>query len=318
MSRALLLSLAGCGPSLLDAPSDRPGAAREGAQVTLSFGADWSEAASGPLVAGDRVWVDYDPARLPRCRGVKYGRPAWGLTGFWRVNGGEVGSFPVVMHSAPPEPVFEVPEAGELELWFSNTDVYGCVDWDSDWGANYRFPVASGGVAPGWLGAADVVLSRATCDGGPCDADRRPLEQGFVFDTWARQRAAVAETSFRVWAPGVTDFDNPDLWRQLDARVHWRAGSDAAWSWDWVAFDGRVGNDARYAVPLRSIDPLPGATIVDPADCPAGLSVTPDGQYVELAVELFFSVNGQELRAPDGAPFVGTFQDYRGLYEPCF
>jgi hypothetical protein len=28
-------------------------------------------------------------------------------------------------------------------------------------------------------------------------------------------------------------------------------------------------------------------------------------------------VNGYELRAEDGGPFVGTFRDHRGLYEVC-
>lgn len=317
MPRWSLVLLVGCGPTLLDVPTGGPDAARAAAEVTLTFGADWSEIAAMPLVEGDTVFVAYDPARLPRCRGVKYSNPAWGITGFWRVNGGEVGSFPVVMHSAPPQSRFEVPASGELELWFSNTDVYGCVDWDSNWGGNYRFPVASSSITPGWMGDAGVVISRATCDGGPCDADRRPLGDGFVVDTWARQRAAIAEVSFRVWAPGVTDFDNPDLWQQLDTRVHWRAAGDADWSWDWIDLDRRVGNDARYAARLRSIDPLGGATITDPADCPAALTVTPDGQYVQTTVELFFSVNGHELRDADGAPFVGSFQDYRGLYDAC-
>ena len=87
--------------------------------------------------------------------------------------------------------------------------------------------------------------------------------------------------------------------------------------WAWVDVHGFVGNDARYAFPLRHLDPLGGNTIVDPADCPdAPLRVTDDGMYVETDVWLWFSVNGVELR-PDSGAWRGTFVDYVGLYDPC-
>jgi hypothetical protein len=318
-----LLSLLaiGCAPERLAPPAGGEGVVeREPVDVTLTFRSDWTVAASGPIVEGATVRVDYDPARLRQCRGRKYGLEAWAISAFWRIDGGPVQTFPVVMPTASGTVPTFVPDAsGRLELWFSNSDAFGCIAWDSAYGANYAFDVEPAVIEPGWMGEPQVVISRATCSGGPCDADLRSLDGGFLFDTWARQRATVAEALFRVWAPGVTDRDNPDLWQQLDARVHWRAAdTDDAFDWAWVDYDRRVGNDARYAVPLRSIDPLPGATVVDPADCPAyPLEVTPDGQYVETELELYFSVNGFELRPADGTAWRGRFQDYIGLYSPC-
>ena len=116
----------------------------------------------------------------------------------------------------------------------------------------------------------------------------------------------------------MTDFDNADLWQQLDARVYYRFAGQAEWQWAWVDFDRRVGNDARYRFLLRSLDPLGGQTRTRPEECPdAALDFDPSGTYVRTSVELFFSVNGHALRAEDGAPFGGTFEDYAGLYAPC-
>jgi hypothetical protein len=117
----------------------------------------------------------------------------------------------------------------------------------------------------------------------------------------------------------VTDFDNPDLWRELDVRMHYRYRHDGPWQERYVSFDGRVGNDARYAVDLRrELDPLAGRTRTAPEDCPdADLSLTRDGFYVEAEAEYYFTVEATELRRADGAAFSGIFRDYVGLYAPC-
>ncbi|MEQ1504589.1 MAG: DUF6209 family protein [Myxococcota bacterium] len=316
---AMVAVVVGCEPARV-APPDEPGAgARDAEPVELVFGADWSEVASGPIVEGATVHVAYDPARLPQCRGVKYGNPAWAITAFWSIDGGPVANFPVVLPSGPVAATFVAPAAGELSLWFAVNDAFGCIAYDSNFGANYAFPVSSSSIEPDWIGGAEVAISRATCDdGGPCAFDLHPLEEGFRYDTWARQRAAIAGLYFRVWEPGVTDRDNPDLWLDLDVRVYWRFAPDEAFQWDWVDLDRRVGNDARYVVLLRSIDPLPGWTVTDPADCPTfPLTVTADGFYVETGIELYFTVNGVELRPEGGGTFTGTYQDYVGLYAPC-
>ena len=122
----------------------------------------WREELSGDLVQGGALTVDYDPDRLGGCRGSRGGMPAWDLRchlRFWP--SGEGASGDLLRHLAsgasgpqvldPPEPVspeFTLPlDAVEAELWFENTDVFGCRAWDSRYGANYRLPVTPGGPA---------------------------------------------------------------------------------------------------------------------------------------------------------------------------
>lgn len=283
------------------------------------FDAGFHTSVSGTLRQGGKVTVAYDPARLSTCRGEEGGRPQWSITLHWRLGAASgASSIAGLMAPASGEVTLDLPTTGDLEIWFQNTSKYGCVAYDSAYGANYHFTVAARADAPGWMGNAASVIARETCfDGKACDGSRRALD-GFVFDTWARQRAAITGAYFDVWKAGVTDFDNPDLWKQLDARVYYRAAGVSAWSWAYVPFEKRVGNDARYAASLRAIDPLGGRTRTSKSDCPAGtLTVSADGQYVSQAVELYFVVNGTELRPSTGKAFKGTFVDYKGLYAPC-
>jgi hypothetical protein len=293
-----------------------------GGAAVLTFDAAWGESVSGTLAQNGSALIEYDSARLPDCRGEIAGTPAWTITAFYSLNGGDIESTPVAGHSptgAPLEPLVPLTEMGDLELWFSNTNAWGCNAYDSNFGDNYHFTVGPPANAPGWMGNAVRIISRWTCNGGQaCDGDRVALDQGFRFDTWARQRATIAELAFDVWKDGVTDFDNPDLWKSLDVRVYYRFGGQGEFAWQYVSFEKRNGNDARYAVPLRPLDPLGKGTVVDPSGCPnAPLSITPDNLYVETSVELYFTVNGMELRPAGGGTFAGSFSDYRGLYEPC-
>jgi hypothetical protein len=311
--------LAGCGA---DGSSGSPPTSQNVVTPpTIRFAGDWSVQVNGPLIAGEPIVIDYDVARLPTCRGDMYGKPAWSISGSWRSNGGEVTTFPLAGHSPTGSaivPVITPPASGALELWFFNGNMWGCNAWDSSFGKNYHFTLDAPDDAPGWMGNAAGVISRWTCSGGPCESDRQPLEQGFSFDTWARQRAAIAHLYLDVWRAGVTDWDNPELWQQLDVRMYYRFGASGPFLQRWVNFDRRVGNDARYAVPLRQIDPLPGNTITDPGACPqAPLAISADGNYVRTSVELYFVVNGVELRPSSAAHYQGAFEDHVGLYAPC-
>lgn len=309
----LTLALGGCqGES---APTSWGGTEDE---VVLTFDAAWNESQSGALYAGRPVRLAYDASRLP-CRGTRYGRPAYSILAHWRVGGGDFQTVQVDGLASDPrgfEPVFVPERTGTLELYFSNSSAWGCQAFDSDFGANYRFQVQEHPGAPGWMGNEAVVIGRATCDGGPCAADRRPLADGFRYDTWARQRAAIRGLYFDVWKAGVTDFDNPDLWRQLDARVYYRFAGESDWRWAYVPSIGRVGNDARYQVSLRELDPFglyegcPDApfTIVESSGGPA---------QAEASVELYFMVNGVALRGPEGGPFRGTFVDDATRWAGC-
>ena len=304
-----------------EAPAEvRYEALEPGSEHAIVLAADWSVTVRGELREGARVRIEYDPERLTGCRGTYYGREAWAIHVAYRIDGGEVRR----QHLAPDAPGMTDPYVvldarGELEMWFENTSRWGCIAYDSDYGRNYRFEVLAPAGEPDWVGEGASVISRATCGGGPCPETRRPLEDGFVFDTAARQRALIAKLYFQVWEPGVTDFDNPDLWRELDVRMRYRYRHDGPWQERYVNFDARVGNDARYAVDLRrELDPLTGRTRTAPEDCPdAELSLTPDGLYVETEAEYYFTVDATELRPAAGAAFRGQFRDYVGLYAPC-
>jgi hypothetical protein len=130
---------------------------------------------------------------------------------------------------------------------------------------------------------------------------------------------AIRAIYFEVYKSGVTDFDNPDLWRQLDVQVLSRpVGSAATWRSQYVRFDGRAGNNARYGLLLREFDPLGENTITDRANCPAAsLALSPDGQYVTTELDYYFRVNGVEYRPAAGGAFRGRFSQYRGLFEVC-
>ncbi len=168
--------------------------------------------------------------------------------------------------------------------------------------------------APGWMGNAAYVISRATCDGAPCSADRRALDGGYRFDDWAWSRATITMGSFDVWKSGVTDRDDPERWRKLDVQLHARVAGTGPMTTSYVRFGGRVGNDARYTFSLRELDPF-----LDPArgvrrsiehaqDCPqVPFRIGEDGRSLEIDVELYVSVNGAELRPAPGVSYRGTY-----------
>jgi len=87
--------------------------------------------------------VVYDPARLPTCRGVKYGLPAWGIVAYLKqgdrfVQQGFVQPprqlTPGLLHTPV---LFAGGDAKSVELYFFNSDVWGCRAWDSNYGQNF-------------------------------------------------------------------------------------------------------------------------------------------------------------------------------------
>lgn len=163
-------------------------------------------------------------------------------------------------------------------------------------------------VIPGWMGNTAVSIHREP-SGRPTPADR------FTFDTWARQRASTTQFQFDVWAQGTTDRDNPDLWRDLDVQVHYRYGGQGEYKTDYVNFDRRNGNDARYSLELRKFDPWSKdgiSTSNPPSDIPITEVKNAQGRVTshEAKMEFFITVNGQELRPGEGRNFEGTYVNY--------
>lgn len=284
------------------------------AEATITFSSDWAEDVDGVLVEGGRVHLDFDEARLADCRGSQGGTPQYAITAHVRSASGDVQDVVVAGLNAEADPTVELDEAGDVEIWFEATNRWGCHAWDSNLGDNYRFRVVDDPAKPDWVGNAAVITSRETCN-GPCDHTRRSLDGGFLFDNWTRERAAIAAVYFDVWEPGVTDFDNADLWRQLDAQIHVRWAGQESFETRYADISGRRGNDARYAVSLKALDPF-RYPIPATESCPAGTLVEFNGA-IRATVEFYFTVNGKELRPSGGGTYRGTFDGPPGSLPHC-
>lgn len=320
---AVLLAAAGCAPEGgigeesedIDEVTDALG------QATIVFDGTWNENVHGVLAEDGYLTISYDDTRLKECRATQGGVPQYAVTAHIKMaDGSETATTVAGLNATQASSRVQLKGTGDIEIWFEASNKYGCHVWDSNFGDNYRFRVVEEPTKPDWMGKAAFVVSRATCsDGNACDNDRRDLAGGVSYDTWARQRAAIRSIFFDVWEPGVTDKDNPNLWTQLDAQVHYRWEGQESFQTEYVNFSKRVGNDARYELPLRPLDPMHGNVISDPAtQCPVGkLSLSPDGFYVRTSVELYFTVNGKELRPSAGNTYRVTFEDYKERYQPC-
>lgn len=117
--------------------------------LTFNDGAlDWSIVQSAPLTPGGQVKILYDTDRLPGCRGTANdGGPAWAVTGYYQLNDGTVGNFYAGGRPSypgqSPEAVLDLPEDGSLALWFQVTNLWGCSEWDSNYGDNFHFAVGN-------------------------------------------------------------------------------------------------------------------------------------------------------------------------------
>jgi hypothetical protein len=267
--------------------------------ATLVFAADFTQTRTGVLAPGGQFKIQYDATRLAQCESVMGGLPQYDITANVKFDPeGTVMSASVRDGDA----TFTVPTDGaqQIEVWFETENRYGCHGYDSNFGTNYVFAIPQ---PPRWLGLAENLIVRDADD--PCDGGAG-AETGFTFDTWARQRAAVANLCFEVYQPGETDLDNPDLWQDLDAELHWRVVGASAWNTDPVSLDERDGNNARYKTSWRDRDPFRDFHCPEAAPTP-----TPDGMYVQLQVEYYVTVNGGEIRPEGGdTTFAGNFTDY--------
>jgi len=122
------------------------------APTLVRFGADWSVRTEGPLLRGGVVAIEYDIDRLPDCRVIYRGFPGWDVIAHAAFDGAPLPGHSVVRASGsgqyrrerePALAFFAIPwDASEVELWFENRQYPPtCSGWDSDYGANYRFPL---------------------------------------------------------------------------------------------------------------------------------------------------------------------------------
>lgn len=133
-----------------DTPADVTGGGAggkaDGVSTELVFGADWSETQTGDLVAGQTISIHYDLDRLTDCRGETNGSEVWGVTGYASFDGREPVAFGVSrLDAGVVQPVvaeLDVPaSASRMEMWFASNNVWGCIAYDSNMNANYRFEI---------------------------------------------------------------------------------------------------------------------------------------------------------------------------------
>jgi hypothetical protein len=270
-------------------------------RARLVFDANWTQHREGVLAPGGEVSIVYAQGRLDGCRSTQGGMPQWDLTAHVKFEpGGQLIGASVRDGST----TMSVPtDARRAIVWFEATSVHGCHQWDSNFGNNYVFDAAT---PPAWVGDASTLTTRDTT-GDICGG--AGASSGFSFDTWTRQRAAITNLCFAVYQPGMTDHDDPDLWQKLDTSVHWRGAGQTAWHVKPVSFDRRVGNNARFAMSWRELDPFRSYHCPD-----VPTSITADQQYVQATLEYYIVVNGYEVRPEPGAAFSGTFTDYATDY----
>lgn len=263
--------------------------------ANLVFDADYSQHRDGILAAGGQVMVTYANSRLSQCASTQGGLPQYSITAWLKFFPGDQLVGVNVLNNVP---TVAVPiDASSVQVWFETVDVHGCHGYDSNSGANYEFDMMR---APQWIGNGTSLFNRD--DSQQCGTT--PIEQGFTFDTYVRERAVITNTCFEFYQPGVTDFDNPDLWKQYDVEIHIET-SPTVWQSFPVNFESRQGNNARYAFDWRAVDPFREYFCTT-------LAVTPtsDGMYELAQLEYYITVNGGEYRPQLGAPFTGNFIDY--------
>src|SRR5690606_17808987 len=97
-----------------------------------------------------------------------------------------------------------------------------------------------------------------------------------------------------------------------------RFDGQEAFTMQYADYLQRVGNDARFELGLRDLDPffmMPSQ--VAPEQCPdVALETTPDGLHVRAHVEITFEADGVPL-APASGAYVGTFEDHAAPYAAC-
>lgn len=160
-----------------------------------------------------------------------------------------------------------------------------------------------------WAGLTSMTLERWAED--PCNNGVSLLGvEPRIYDDWARQRAAIRNICFEVWSPGITDWDNPEFWKQLDVQVHYRFGTTAPFEHAYVDSNGRRGNNRRYAFPLTyGLDPLTNVPTLAQMRAPFRILSEQNGYaLVEADLQLQFSVNGRALRPAPEALYTVRYQ----------
>ncbi|MBI5542270.1 MAG: hypothetical protein HY901_00150 [Deltaproteobacteria bacterium] len=145
---------------------------------------------------------------------------------------------------------------------------------------------AAGGPAPTWTGNVTAAIGRGPTSG-------RNAAEPFRFDSWSRQRAETTKVGFEAYLPGITDASSMDA-QKLKAELHYRFGGSGQFQSRPAVLDGKVGNNAHFAVDLRQVDPFA-----------QGASPRPTGP---TKMEYYFTLNGAQVRPDNAQTFQGVFE----------
>ena len=141
-------SLVACTSDSADVGSAGGGGKADGQTAQITFADDWSETARGELVAGSPVSIRYDLDRLQDCRGETNGSEVWGVSGYASFDGSAPVTFALSrLDGGVVKPVaaeLDIPAtATSVQLWFSISNRWGCIAYDSNENANYEFDVTA-------------------------------------------------------------------------------------------------------------------------------------------------------------------------------
>ncbi len=236
---------------LSDAPAVCPASPP---RSVIAFRGDWSIHRYGALVSGGQVTIHYDPARLPQCISSRTdGSPSWNILGHALFSpSGQTISGPLTTYSVNPDQVtIVVPKTWTLDIpsgtnqvafWFEVGGAQCETHWDSNFGANFVFPVlaASPDSEIRWAGDGGSVISRGACD----SAETAGIPDRITLDDWAITRGDCKWVDIDVYAPGVTDAaENHPEWIMAQVVVSRDGQEPTAVFLDFVQ---PVGNNFRY------------------------------------------------------------------------
>lgn len=115
------------------------------AEASIVFDKTGAPRQEGALKAGGKVKIRYEQDRLPDCRRSQGGHPQWSITGFSQVGSAEPQTFqtgrPDGSDREEIDAILDLPRSGELALWFQVVSVGGCMKYDSNGSANYKFRI---------------------------------------------------------------------------------------------------------------------------------------------------------------------------------
>jgi Family of unknown function (DUF6209) len=258
-------------------------------EATLSFFVGWHEDLRGDLAQGGRLTVEYDPERLPDCRGIRLGVPSWDIRGFVRFSpSGQhyEGSLVRRLDGSPVEPAQAMPlsvpvpvDARQAELWFQNIDARFCMTWDSRYGQNYWHDVSGRGPLQSVNYRLGAIPSLAMVN--------------------VVAAAATKRNAFPRPATGPPEGSDLQSWLTLTAWVNNVAFEKNVWI-DVHVFDGEDALLQAETLTLRYLEPGGGGgdlfvfnskVYQGSVATPGSVSPRPDARLVQY--RLYYEVNGQ-------------------------